>query len=191
MATGHETGFRHRLPAWVGLSLALLSGCATIPAEECAGMDWYALGLTDGRSGFAAGRIEKHREACAGVKVAPDTRAWEEGRRAGLDDYCVLGNALDQGLQRHAYEGVCADPDFALLYRAARELGDARYAIEDIDNQMAWRENELSTNKKLSDKRRAELRSELRDLERKRERTRYDRNQAERDLERVRDRLRI
>lgn len=154
-------------------------------------MDWYALGLKDGQSGFAANRIDKHREACASVKVLPDRRAWEEGRRVGLDDYCVLGNALDQGLRRHAYEGVCADPDFALLYRAARELGDARYAIEDIDNQMAWRENELTSNKKLSDKRRAELRSELRDLERKRERARYDRNQAERDLERMRDRLRI
>jgi hypothetical protein len=86
---------------------------------------------------------------------------------------------------------VCADPDFALLYRAARELGDARYAIEDIDNQMAWRENELASNKKLSDKRRSELRSELRDLDRRRERAQYDRNRAERDLERVRDRLRI
>ncbi len=154
-------------------------------------MDWYALGREDGQSGFSAKRIEKHREACAGVKVAPDARAWEEGRRVGLEDYCVLANALEQGLQRHAYEGVCADPDFALLYRAARELGDARYAIEDIDNQMAWRENELASNKKLSDKRRSELRSELRDLDRRRERAQYDRNRAERDLERVRDRLRI
>lgn len=154
-------------------------------------MDWYALGLKDGRSGFAASRVEKHREACAGVRVVPDVRAWEEGRRDGLEDYCVLGNALDQGLRRHAYEGVCPDPDFALLYRAARDLGDARYAIEDIDNQMTWRENTLATDKKLSDKRRSELRSELRDLERQRERARYDRDQAERDLERVRDRLRI
>lgn len=172
--------------AGISALMLLSAGCATIPAEQCASMDWYRLGLEDGRAGFSAARIGRHREACAGVGVVPDTAAWEAGRALGLDDYCVLPNAIENGLARNAYEGVCRDSQFERVYDAARRLGDARHEIERVDSELAWRERELANNGKLSDKRRAELRAEIRNLERQRDRARDDRRDAEFNLDRLR-----
>lgn len=171
---------------WPGLMLVLSAGCASIPEDQCASMDWNRLGFEDGRVGFPAERIVRHREACAGVGVMPDGLAWETGRAQGLVQYCHLPNAITNGLARNAYAGVCSDAQFSRAYDAARRLGDARHDVERIDNELAWRERELSTNKKLSDKRRAELRAEIRNLERQRDRARDDRRDAEFNLDRVR-----
>lgn len=170
----------------LGLLVLLSAGCATIPEEQCVSMDWYRLGLEDGRVGFPPARLARHRQACAGVGVLPDAAAWEAGRAEGLVQYCELPNAIVNGLARNAYEGVCNDAQFARAYDAARGLGDARFEIERVDSELGWRERELATNKKLSDKRRAELRAEIRNLERQRDRARDDRRDAEFNLDRVR-----
>nr|MBL8454631.1 DUF2799 domain-containing protein [Zoogloeaceae bacterium] len=172
--------------AGLGALTLLSAGCATIPEEQCASVDWRRLGVEDGRAGFSAARIVRHREACAGVGVVPDAAAWEAGRSLGLADYCVLGNAIENGLARNAYEGVCADARFGRAYDAARRLGEARFDIERVDDELTWRERELATDRKLSDKRRAELRAEIRNLERQRDRARDDRRDAEINLDRVR-----
>jgi len=171
------------------LSLAtvlLLSGCATIKPEQCATTDWRQLGVEDGRAGYASTRLAKHREACAEVKVAPDAKAWEAGRSIGLREFCRLPNAVDHGLDRKSYERVCDDPRFARLYETARSLGNLRYEIETIDKDIESRDRQLITNKKLSDKRRAEIRSEIRNLERRRDRVRSDLRHAEYRLDIVR-----
>lgn len=170
----------------LGLLALLSAGCATIPEDQCAGMDWYRLGVDDGRAGFPPARLARHREACAGVGVVPDVAAWEAGRAEGVVQYCELPNAITNGLARNAYAGVCDDARFARTYDAARRLGDARFEIERIDGELAWRERDLATDKKLSDKRRAELRAEIRNLERQRDRARDDRRDAEFNLDRVR-----
>lgn len=149
-------------------------------------MDWHQLGIEDGRSGFGPSRIVRHRESCARANVVPDASAWEAGRAIGLRDYCQLPNALERGLARHGYEGVCDDPEFERLYRAARRVGDARYQTEFTDGEIDWRERELLTNKKLSGKRRGELHADIRSLERERDRARDDRWEAELALDRVR-----
>ena len=122
-----------------------VGGCATIPEEKCASIDWFALGVEDGRAGFASDRLVKHREACAGVKVAPDERAWLEGRRAGLVEYCRLPAAVDHGLAGRGYAGVCSDPRFGRLYTAARRVYDtrARYTTLELrDRREAPRDRE-------------------------------------------------
>lgn len=162
---------------------ALIAGCATIPEDQCARTDWHRLGIEDGRSGYPASRLERHREACAGVQVVPDADAWESGRRAGLPEYCRLSNAVDRGLARNSYEGVCDDARFARLHAAARAVGDARYRIESIDRDLDQKERQLRTDRKLSDKRRSELRGEIRNLERQRDRARDDQRAAERRLD--------
>lgn len=169
--------------AWVALAL---SACASIPAERCATLDWGRQGTEDGRAGFGPARLERHREACAGVGVRPDAAAWEAGRALGLREYCQLPNALKQGLARNAYEGVCADARFAQLHGAARRLADARQQVADLDAQIDWRERELLTNKKLTEQRRAELTAEVRSVQRQRERALLDRADAGRALERTR-----
>lgn len=172
---------------WAPIAAALLAGgCQTIAPERCAGTDWHQQGLADGRDGFGPSRLQRHRDACATVGVRPDAAAWESGRRRGLDDYCRLPNALEQALRRHAYEGVCADPRFETLYRAARRHADARQQVADLDGQIDWRERELLTNRKLADDRRAALHAEVRSLQRQRERAIADRAEASAALERTR-----
>ena len=178
-----------RVVGAVLVSLSLFAGCATIPVEQCGQVNWFELGVKDGQSGFGVTRVDRHRQACAPVGVLPDFAAWEAGRQQGLGDYCQLSNAITQGLSRHAYEGVCPGPEFALLHDAARSLGEARYQIEMIDRELDALERELLDGKKLSDARRAELRAEIRALERRRDRARDDRGDAERTLDRLRSEL--
>lgn len=168
---------------------AALSACATIPAEQCPRVDWLALGIEDGRQGFGADRLARHRSACEKAGVAPDAEAWEVGRRQGLISYCQLPNAITQGLARHAYAHTCAEPAFGELYTAARRLGDARHAVESIDQDLDSRERRLLNDRKLNDKERSVLRAEIRQLERRRDRFRDEQRDAERSLERLRDRM--
>jgi len=167
----------------------LAPGCATIPPERCATIDWRRLGVEDGRAGFGPSRLARHRDACAKAGVRPDETAWEAGRAVGLPDYCQLPNALKQGLSRHAYEGVCTDPRFAQLHGAARRLADARQQVIELDGQIDGREREMLTNKNLSEQRRSELVADVRSLQRKRARAISDRDEAGRTLERMRTQL--
>jgi hypothetical protein len=163
-----------------------LGGCATIPEEKCASIDWFALGVEDGRAGFAADRLVKHREACAGVKVLPDERAWLEGRRAGLVDYCRLPAAIDLGLAGRGYAGVCSDPRFGRLYTAARRVFDTRARFTTLEQQIAEKRRDIA-NKDTSEVRRDFLRREVIDLQRNR--ARDARSDAERALDALRREL--
>ncbi|AUN93766.1 DUF2799 domain-containing protein [Pseudazoarcus pumilus] len=174
---------RTALPA--ALIAALIAGCATIPAEECARTDWHALGMADGRDGHPPSRIERHAEACAQVGIAPDEAAWEAGRRLGLPEYCRLPNAIEHGLAGKRYAGVCDDADFARLHDAARQLADTRREIESVDRDLAWRERQLATSTKLDERDRARLWIDIRALERKRDRLRDDRIDATLRLDRL------
>ena len=168
---------------------ATLAACSTIPAEQCPHLDWLALGEDDGRQGFGPDRLDWHRSACSDAGVSPDADAWEAGRSQGLTFYCQLPNAIKQGLARHAYAQTCADPAFEEIYVVARRLGDARYAVDAVDRDLDSRERRLLEARKLSDKERAELRVEMRQLERHRDRLRDEQRDAERSLERLRDRV--
>lgn len=172
----------------VALAALALAGCATIPEEKCASMDWYALGVEDGRAGYAADRLVKHREACAPAKVAPDERQWLEGRRAGLVEYCRLPAAIDYGLAGRGYAGVCNDPRFGRLYTAARRVHDARARIATIDREIAEKQREIA-DKDTSDVKRGFLRREVIDLDGQRNRARDARSDAERALDALRREL--
>jgi len=77
----------------MAVCFGLLGGCATIPEDQCAKVDWYDLGVTDGRAGQVADRLLRHREACAGVQVVPDEQRYLQGRQEGLAEYCRPDNA--------------------------------------------------------------------------------------------------
>lgn len=188
---GSSASCRRRAGAVCSGVALVVAACASIPPERCASVDWHQQGFEDGRAGFGPARLERHREACAPVGVLPDPLAWEEGRAIGVVEYCQLPNAIRQGLARHAYERVCADPRFEQAYAAARRFGDARYQVEFLDGQIDWRERELLTNRKLSEDKRAEHVAEVRSLERQRERAIVDRDEASRALERTRRQLGI
>jgi hypothetical protein len=163
--------------------LGLLGGCATIPEEQCAKVDWYELGVTDGRAGYPADRLLRHRDACAGVKVIPDEKRYLQGRPVGLAEYCRLENAQREGLAGRPYADVC-DAAFKRIYQAAYEVSSLKRRIKNNLDEVSRKENELR-DQKTSDSKRNQLRSEIRDLDRRRESLRDDLFTAERELDRI------
>ncbi len=161
-----------------------LMGCTTIPADQCAKIDWYDLGLKDGRAGYPVERLVEHRGACAGVKIAPDEMRYLQGRKVGVTDYCQPDNAFRDGLAGGSYAGLC-DATFARNHAAAAHVAAVRKELESNRNAIGWREAELRGDK-ASDARRANLRSEIRDLDRQRDRLRDGLVAAERTLDRLR-----
>ena len=64
---------------WIALTLIVLSGCATMNADECVTGDWTAIGYEDGTRGYTSDRLAQHRKACAKHGVSPDFVAYQDG----------------------------------------------------------------------------------------------------------------
>ena len=161
------------------------AACAALPGDRCPSVDWYAQGVADGRAGLAADRIVAHREACRGAGAAPDERAWLEGRRAGLADYCQPRNAIEAGLAGRGYAGVCRDPAFGRLYRAARSVHDARRRVASVERDLAAKRRDIA-DRNTMEVRRDFLRREVLSLESERRRARDAQSEAEAALDRLR-----
>jgi hypothetical protein len=173
------------------LLLLALSACASLSEDECRTADWRELGVRDGRAGYTAARLAEHREACVKHGVHPDEKRYGEGRKEGLRAYCQLDNAVREGLAGRRYQNVCptgTDRNFRDLNDAAYAVHQARKEIESIDSRISSLENELRE-RKTSDRRRLDIRDEIRELDRKRERLRDDLRWRERDLDRLADSL--
>ena len=69
--------------------------------------DWYSIGYVDGARGYPASKIGEHRRACAEYSVRPDFGRYDEGRIAGLVEYCNPRNGYWLGTKGALYNGVC------------------------------------------------------------------------------------
>jgi len=167
----------------MAVCFGLLGGCATIPEEQCAKVDWYDLGFNDGLSGHPADRLLRHRDACAGVKVLPDEKRYLQGRQVGLAEYCRPENAQREGLAGRPYADVC-DAAFKRLYQAAHAVASLKRRIKNNLDEVSRKENELR-DQKISDSKRNQLRGEIRELDRRRESLRDELSTAERELDRI------
>lgn len=179
-----------RRNAWL-LGLLTLSGCATLSETECRMGDWRGLGFDDGRAGYPEIRLADHRKACTEYRIVPDEVAYREGRQVGLRHYCELPNALEEGLAGRRYQGVCppeVDRDFRDLNDAAYSVQDLRGDLQGVDSQIDGLERKLRSDK-TSDKQRAKIRDQVRDLDRQRERLHDDLRHAERRLDRLSDQI--
>lgn len=171
----------------------VLAACATIPEDQCASVDWQRLGYDDGRAGHADTRLAEHRDACKGVGVAPDPARWLAGRAEGLRQYCQLPNALSEGRAGRPYQGVCPGPldaQFRDLHGAAYAVHEAGRRVRDVESTLSSRERELRKDN-LSDRDRNRIRSDIRELDRRRDGLRDERYRREADLERTRARYGI
>ena len=179
---------------WVllGMSLAL-GGCATISEEDCPRVDWFALGIEDGRRGYPEARIVQHREACRRTGVQPDDQRYWAGRLQGLAHYCTLPSALEEGRAGRTYKGVCPaqiDPAFRDVHRAAYAVHESVRRLRATESTISSRERELRKDGR-SARERERLRSEIRELDRRRESLRDELYRRERELEQVRRRYRV
>jgi len=110
------------------------------------------------------------------------------GREEGLKQYCQLDNAFATGLNGQTYYYVCPqsiNAAFKRYHAAAYDVYEDRSAIDSVDNELSSKESKLQ-DKKLTDKDRQRIRSDIRDLDRKRDRLRDDLYDHERQLDQLR-----
>lgn len=127
-------------------SLAALSGCASMNSAECMTSDWYAIGFEDGAKGASATRIANHRKACAKHGVTPDLQSYNDGREAGLGEYCRPANGYNLGVRGGNYNGVCppdSEYDFIQAYNSGRERYQMVEAVRSVERQLQTKSREF------------------------------------------------
>jgi hypothetical protein len=141
-------------------SVFVLSGCASMSAEECAVSDWHTIGFEDGAQGHAADRLGDHRRACAEHGIAPDFEAYRAGREEGLQLFCQPSRGFDLGARGGHYNGVCAaelEPLFLDAYRSGVQLYSLQSNVSSATNRINARESELNRTRDLIRQKEAEL----------------------------------
>ncbi|NLG76101.1 MAG: DUF2799 domain-containing protein [Xanthomonadaceae bacterium] len=125
-----------------------IGGCATMSEQECLTVDWRTIGYEDGVAGYSGDRIGLHRKACAKHGVTPDLASYQQGREAGLREYCVPANGFRLGAQGAKYHGLCpADLDgpFTTAYESGHHLYTLRARVEDAAYRLGAKRSELES----------------------------------------------
>ncbi len=169
--------------------LALLSGCATLDEDQCRTANWHELGVRDGLAGKPASHLREHIKACSEYGVRINEAAYQDGRATGLREYCQLDNAIETGLKGKQYQGVCpasVDRLFQRYNEAAYEVYRLRAEIDRTNSSIDEKSQRLR-DKKLDEDRRADLRRDIRDLDRRLDNLRDELRDRERTLDRLLD----
>ena len=134
-------------------TLFVLSGCASMSADECAMSDWHTIGYEDGSMGYTAARIGEHRKACAKHGVAPDFNAYQAGHSEGVRQYCQPSRAFNVAASGGRYNGICPsdlEPDFVdafnsghRLYQLRSNVNSANYEINAKRAELERTENQI------------------------------------------------
>ncbi len=109
----------------VTVAVISLSGCATMNRSECETADWQAIGYEDGAGGRVLSYLSNHRKACAEYGVTPEMAPYEQGRQAGLREYCVPANGYSLGKAGKSLNRVCPGSlagDFEGAWQEGREV---------------------------------------------------------------------
>lgn len=127
-------------------SLAGLSGCGSMSADECLTVDWETIGFEDGSRGYTADRLGSHRKACAKHGVTADLGAYQRGHAQGLESFCQPGRGFSYGANGGRYNGVCPghlEPEFVEAYNAGAKLYDLRSSLNAANSLIYSKESEL------------------------------------------------
>lgn len=157
---------------YVALSflLSLTTACATLSQPECLQADWHDIGQRDGAQGYSRERLDEHKTACAEYGVMPDSKAYHEGRKAGLELYCTAENGLEQGKAGATYNHVCPaglGATFLKNHKLGHEIYEITQQIRKVESEIEKKEKRLAK-EDLPDQQRKQLRNEIRDLDRER-----------------------
>lgn len=127
----------------------LVSGCASMNADQCVMSDWHAVGYEDGSRGYTSDRFANYRKACAKHGVAPDFQAYQVGRKEGLVEYCQPARGYNLGASGGRYYGVCdvaMEEEFLDAYRAGSQLYTLRSNVNRVNSEIASREARIQSN---------------------------------------------
>lgn len=169
----------------------VLAGCEALSPAECATANWRQLGLQDGTRGNAD-RAADYYESCSKAGIAVDVVTYRAGRSEGLQSYCRLDNAMQEGLSGRGYDGVCPAPidqNFRFFHDAGYRVWDSRNALSRLQREQDQLQAELRDSKTAEDRKRS-LREQLSRMDRRMEDARRNIRSAEFNLDRLRDDLR-
>jgi len=160
-----------------------MAGCASMSEKECLSANWADQGYRDGRAGQPLARLEEHREACAKVGVIPDVKQYHAGRDRGVLEYCTPASAVREGRLGRSYRNACPmrlEGVFLEYHDLGYRAYQAEQRVESLDREM--QRTQRSLDKEKSERKRRELRNELRDLDRRLYRARMELRDEERRL---------
>jgi len=121
----------------------LFTACGSNPVvadkPACAQADWYELGRLDGAQGSPADRFTQHQKECAKNFNAEWETMYNNGRNAGLVEYCDPKNAYELGRMGVTYYYVCpstVEPQFLTGYRKGQQTRDIELQNQKLDEKI-------------------------------------------------------
>ena len=153
--------------------------------KECQTADWRDQGMKDALNGHDRSRLADVRGACAKVGVVPNEALYFDGWNRGIRQFCTPDNGARWGRQGRIYSGSCPaelGTAFSDRYRDGRRAWDAEQAVLRLHNEQQDRQRALEKSK--DDTSRAQLRDQLRALDRRLFEARDELNRAESQLRR-------
>ena len=166
-----ERLIRWILPIFI---LGILTSCATLSKNECLEANWFEIGRRDGITGKPRSLFQHHHKACLEYGVNGDREAYFRGREAGLKAYCTYETGFNQGRLNRAYGYVCPpnlEPNFLSgyakgqeIYRYNKKVALLEKRRKSIENQIKDLEKQMYSSH-LSDEKRIQIRSDLKDLD--------------------------
>lgn len=169
----------------------LLVGCESLSPAECATANWHQLGVQDGQRG-RSDRAADYHESCSKAGIGVDLTGYRIGRSEGLQSYCRLDNAINEGLAGRSYEHVCPaqmESNFQLFHEAGYRVQNARSNLTRQQREQDQFQSELRNDKTAEDRKRT-LRDSLRNSDRRIDDARSALRSAEFNLDRLRQDLR-
>ncbi|MEM9208911.1 MAG: DUF2799 domain-containing protein [Pseudomonadota bacterium] len=134
--------------AFLAATMLVLSGCASMSADECMTSDWYAVGYEDGARGYGAEQLSNRRQACAKHGVTADFQAYQSGRTEGLKEFCQPQRGFNIGSSGGRYSGVCPshlEPGFLDAFRVGAQLHTLRSNLNSANYRISARQAELAS----------------------------------------------
>lgn len=188
----------------VCFSLLTVSACTQLSEEECLYMSWHARGVMDGAEGVPPSKVNEYQSTCDKHSVQVDRATYEEGRQEGAKRYCTRANGFSVGMNGDRYRNACPgsiERTFLSGYQPGRLMWTAvnnmqvaesavrssTYRIQTIENQIDRLYVDLEDTS-LTDKRRSEIRNQIRWLRREIDNERDKRRTNELRIPELRDR---
>jgi hypothetical protein len=167
------------------LSSLCLSACTSAPlataASQCANLDWFESGRSDGALGMLVSPQSHLKPGCDLRSTQFNRELYSNGHDVGLLDYCTTKVGLDMGKDGKPYAHVCPEyleAGFLRGYDLGTKIRRLELENTEVEDRMleASGENSASESQPTSDprseieleqlrKRRSQIDSEINDLE--------------------------
>ena len=144
-------------------AIVVISSCATLSKAECQTGDWRGIGFADGNRGYPLSFLEDHMTACSEHGITVNRQLYEAGRSEGLQAYCRIDRAENEGRAGRPYYNVCEGEtgiSFLRIYEEAKDVHEAERELQVARTQMETLRDRV-TAAGLSDADRATLRLEI------------------------------